>query len=72
MSISVVAQPMTEYLFSLYGTPVRYITSSSRLAAPVEELLRHFRRDALEEATPLTVRFHAVQDRAEIPLTLSP
>jgi hypothetical protein len=65
-------QPKTEYLFSLYGTPVRYITSSPRLVPPVEELLRYFRRDVLNAATPLTVRFHEVQDRAEIPLTLSP
>jgi hypothetical protein len=72
VSMPVADPPKTEYLFAIYGTSVRYITSSSHLAAPVEELLRHFRRDALEEATPLTVRFHAVQDRAEIPLTLSP
>lgn len=65
-------QLKTEYLFSLYGTPVRYLTSSSRLAAPVEELLRHFRRDTLDEVTPLTVRFHAVKNRAAIPLVLSP
>ncbi|GKS64636.1 hypothetical protein YTPLAS72_19400 [Nitrospira sp.] len=63
--------PKTEYLFSIYGTPVRYITSSSHLAAPVEELLRHFRRDAIEEATSLTVQFYTVQDRAEISPTLS-
>lgn len=72
MAIFVAAQPLTEYLFSLHGRPVRYLTSSPHLAAPVQELLRHFRRDAIEEAMPLAMRFHAVQDQAEIPLRLSP
>ncbi|MEK9139903.1 MAG: hypothetical protein AAB308_02510, partial [Nitrospirota bacterium] len=36
------------------------------------ELLRHFRRDSLDESTPLALCFHAVQTRADIPLTLSP
>jgi hypothetical protein len=65
-------QPKTEYLFSMYGTPIRYITSSSLLAAPVEEFLRHFRRNSLDESVPLTLSFQAVQDRAEIPPILSP
>ncbi|NJN37248.1 MAG: hypothetical protein HC794_09680 [Nitrospiraceae bacterium] len=72
MAISVAAQPTTEYLFSLHGRPVRFITSSFRMAAPVQELLRHFRQDAIGETMPLTVRFHAVQDQAEIPLSPSP
>jgi hypothetical protein len=67
-----VADPSkTEYLFSMYGTAVRYITSSSLLAAPVEELLRHFRQNSLDESVPLTLSFQAVQDRAEIPPILS-
>jgi hypothetical protein len=70
--IPVADQPKTEYLFSMYGTPVRYTTSSSLLAAPVEELLRHFRRNSLDESVPLTLSFQAVQDRAEIPPILSP
>jgi hypothetical protein len=70
--IPVADQPKTEYLFSMYGTPVRYTTSSSLLAAPVEELLRHFRRNSLDESVPLTLCFQAVQDRAEIPPILSP
>lgn len=70
--MNVVAKPMTEYLFSLYGTPVRYATASPLLAPPVNELLKHFRRDSLEESAPLTLCFHAVQDRADIPLTMSP
>lgn len=72
VSMPVADSPKTEYLFSIYGTPVRYITASSHLAAPVEELLRHFRRDAIEETTSLNVQFYAVQDRSEIPLALSP
>ncbi|MEO7863499.1 MAG: hypothetical protein ABIU05_24290 [Nitrospirales bacterium] len=72
MTMNVVEKPMTEYLFSLYGTPVRYTTASPLLAAPVNELLRHFRRDSLEESAPLTLCFQAVQDRADIPLTMSP
>ena len=71
MTMIVVEKPMTEYLFSLYGTSVRYATASPLLAPPVNELLRHFRRDSLEESGPLTLCFHAVQDRADIPLTMS-
>lgn len=72
MTMSVADQPQTEYLFSIYGTPVRYTTSSSLLAAPVEELLRHFRQNSVEESVPLTLSFQAVQDRAEVPSILSP
>lgn len=71
MTMCVVDQPMTESLFSLYDTPVRYVTTSPFLAAPVNELLRHFRRHSLDESIPLTLCFHAVQDRADIPLTIS-
>lgn len=71
MTIGVVEQPMTEYLFSLYGTSVRYTTSSPFLTEPVNELLRHFRRNSLDESVPLTLSFQAVQDRTEIPLTIS-
>ena len=71
MTMNVVEKPMIEYLFSLYGTPVRYATASPLLAAPVNELLGHFRRDSLEESAPLTLCFRAVQERADIPLTMS-
>jgi hypothetical protein len=71
VTMPVADQPKTEYLFSIYGTPVRYTTSSSLLAAPVEELLRHFRRNSLDDSVPLTLSFQAVQNRAAIPLTLS-
>ena len=71
MTMAVVEKPMTEYLFSLYGTAVRYATASPLLAAPVNELLRHFRRDSLEESVPLSLCFRAVQERADIPLTMS-
>jgi hypothetical protein len=64
--------PKSEYLFSIYGTAVRYRTSSSLLAAPVEELLRHFRCSSLEGSVPLTLSFQAVEDRAAIPPVLSP
>lgn len=68
----VVDQPMTESLFFLYGTPVRYVTTSPFLAAPVNELLRHFRRDSLDEFTPLALCFQAVQERVNIPVVISP
>ena len=71
MTMNVVEKPMTEYLFSLYGTTVRYTTASPLLAAPVNELLRHFRRDLLEKSDPLTLCFRAVQERADIPLAIS-
>jgi hypothetical protein len=72
MTQCVIDQSATEYLFSLYGTSVRFTTSSPRLAEPVNELLRHFRRDTLDESASLTLCFQAVQDRADIPLTFSP
>ena len=71
MTMTVVEKPMTEYLFSVHGTSVRYATASPLLASPVNELLKHFRRDSLAESVPLTVCFRAVQDRADIPLTMS-
>jgi len=63
---------MIESLFFLHGTPVRYVTTSPFLAAPVNELLKHFRRDSLDESTPLTVCFEAVEERANIPVVISP
>ncbi len=72
MTISITHPPLIEALFSLYGTSIQYITSSSLLAAPVEELLRHFRRNSLDESVPLTLCFQAVRDRAEMPPILSP
>jgi hypothetical protein len=71
MTMTAVEAPMTEYLFSVYGTSVRYATESPLLAPPVNELLRHFQRDSLEESVPLSMCFRAVQDRADIPLTMS-
>jgi hypothetical protein len=71
MTTTMLEKPATEYLFSLYGTPVRYVTASPLLAAPVNELLRHFRQGSLDESAPLTLCFRAVQDRAEIPVTIS-
>ena len=50
MTMTAVEHPMTEYLFSVYGTSVRYATASPLLAPPVNELLKHFRRDSLEES----------------------
>jgi len=67
----VLEKPMTEYLFSLYGTPVRYTTASPLLAAPANELLQYFQRDRSEESVPLTLCLHAVQERADIPWTKS-
>ncbi len=71
MTMSVLQQPITEHLFSLYGTSVRYATTSPLLASPVNEWLRYFRRDSLDESAPLTLCFQAVQNRAAIPLTIS-
>src|SRR5829696_1466585 len=71
MTMSVVDQPIMESLFFLYGTPVRYVTTSPCLAAPVNELLRHFRRDSLDDSTPLALCFQAVQARENIPVVIS-
>jgi len=64
-------QPMSAYLFTIYGTTMRYVAESSLLAAPANELLKHFRQNSTEEVAALTVCFQAVRDRAEVPLTLS-
>lgn len=72
MTSCAVNQPMTEYIFSLYGTSVRFVTMSPFLAAPVNELLKHFRRDVLDESVTLTLWFQAVQSRADIPPIMSP
>jgi hypothetical protein len=71
MTMSTVEQPLTEYLFSLYGTQIRYITESHLLAAPVNEFLRHFRQEALSQSDPLTLYFKEVEHRADIPVTIS-
>jgi hypothetical protein len=68
----IVEQPLTEYLFSLYGAQIRYVTTSPLLAAPVNEFLRYFRQEMHCSSTPLTLCFHAVEHRADIPLTISP
>lgn len=72
MPTNTVEKHMTEYLFSLYGTALRYATVSPLLGAPVNELLKAFRRDTLHQSIPLTLCFHAYQDRADIPWTKSP
>lgn len=72
MRSCVIGQPITESLFSLYGTSVRYATTSSLLAKPVNELLRHFRRDSLNESARLTLCFQDVRERTDIPSIISP
>jgi len=58
---------MSDYLFSLYGRPVKYRATSPLLVAPVNELLKHFRRDFIDESAALSLCFRPVQDRAEVP-----
>jgi len=64
-------KPLWAYPYSLYGMRMKYVTGSPALAAPVNELLKPFRRDTIEEPAELTVCFQDVQDRAEIPLRFS-
>jgi len=66
-----VKKPPEAYLFSVYGVPIRYLAELPLLATPVNELLRHFRRDSIDESDALTMCFRAVQRRTDIPLTLS-
>ncbi len=66
-----VEKVMDESYFSLYGTSVRYTTGTPTLADPVNELLRHFRQDSLGVTAALTIQFYAVQNRADVPLTIS-
>jgi hypothetical protein len=66
-----VEKVMDESCFSLYGTSVRYATGSPTLADPVNELLQHFRQDSLGVTAALTIEFYAVQNRADVPLTIS-
>jgi hypothetical protein len=67
----VVKKIMDESYFSLYGTSVKYATGSPTLVDPVHELLQHFREDSLGVTAALTIEFHAVPNRADVPLTLS-
>ncbi|THJ20773.1 MAG: hypothetical protein CAF44_010570, partial [Nitrospira sp. CG24D] len=62
---------MAESWYSLYGTAVRYETDVPILAQPVNELLRHFRRDSLEADAALAICFHQVEDRTQVPLSIS-
>jgi hypothetical protein len=71
MTMTIVEKPLKAYLFSIYGTPIRYVAELPLLITPVNELLRHFRRDSIDESAALTMCFQAVGNRAEIPLTLS-
>lgn len=71
MAMTVGEKPLWTYPYSLYGMRMKYVTDSPALAAPVNELLKHFRRDSIVESAEFTVCFQDVQDRAEIPLRLS-
>ena len=71
MAMTLGEKPLWTYPYSLYGMRMKYVTGSPALAAPVNELLKHFRRDTIEESAELTVCFRDVQDPAEIPLKLS-
>jgi len=71
MTMTAVEHPTIEYLFSVYGTSVRYATASPLLAPPVNELLKHFREDSLGMTAALTIEFYAVPNRADVPLTIS-
>lgn len=66
-----VEKVMDESYFSLYGTSIRYTTGSPTLVEPVHELLQHFREDSLGVTAALTIEFHAVSNRADVPLTIS-
>lgn len=69
--MNMVERPQSEYLFSLYGAQIRYITDSPWLAAPVNEFLRHFRQEVLCPSTSFTLCFQAVEHQADIPVTIS-
>lgn len=71
MTMNMIEQPLTEYLFSLYGTQIRYVTASPRLASPVNEFLSHFRQEVCCSSMPLTLYFHAVNHQTDIPVTIS-
>jgi len=71
MMMTVGEKPLWTYPYSLYGMRMKYVTGSPALAAPVNELLKPFRRDTIEESAELTVCFQEVQDQTEIPLRLS-
>ena len=67
----IVEKPPKASLFSVYGVPIRYLAELPLLATPVNELLRYFRRDSIEDSDALTMCLQAVRHRADIPLTLS-
>jgi hypothetical protein len=62
---------MTESYFSLYGTSIRYVAGSATLVEPVNELLQYFQEDSFGETTTLMIEFHAVSNRADVPLSIS-
>ncbi len=72
MTTNVLERTLTERRFSLYGTTVAVTTASPHIAEPVSELLRHFQQDVVSGHADLVLTVHAVEKRAEIPLTVSP
>jgi hypothetical protein len=72
MTTNVLEHTLTEWRFSLYDITVTVTTSSPHIAGPVYELLKHFQHSAVSGNTDLVLTVHAVEKRAEIPLTLSP
>jgi hypothetical protein len=62
---------MAESYFSLYGTSIRYGAGSPTLVEPVNELLQYFQEDSFGETAALTIEFHAVPNRADVPFSIS-
>lgn len=58
-----------EFLFSIHGIGVRFVTASPLMVAPASLLLRYFQVDRLPDGPPLTIELNGVMHRADIPVT---
>lgn len=66
-----IAATLQEYLFSLHGMAIRYVTSCPALIGLVATFLRHSRCDSVG-CDPLTIQFEEVEHRGDVPVRLSP
>ena len=60
----------TYFDFSIHGNAVRYAATSQCLKDPVTALMRYFRVESCHEELPITIRFHAVVRKEEIPVAI--
>jgi len=52
---------------SIHGIPVTFLTSSELIASPIQKFLEYFSRQPAHDTDALTITFHEVSRREEIP-----